>query len=182
MWLSTFRINERIVNGYRDGRVFLAGDAAHVHSPAGGQGMNTGMQDTVNLAWKLALVCRGLGNPEPLLGSYSAERHEVGRQVVGASGRVTMLALLKSELAQGIRNHVASLLFGLAPVQRAMTNAMSELSIGYPNSPLTIAEGRHHSGPAAGERAPVSAGGHPVGSGDRRGSQYSRSLMREARR
>jgi 2-polyprenyl-6-methoxyphenol hydroxylase-like FAD-dependent oxidoreductase len=167
VWLSTFRINERIVNGYRDGRVFLAGDAAHVHSPAGGQGMNTGMQDTVNLAWKLALVCRGLGNPEPLLGSYSAERHEVGRQVVGASGRLTMLALLKSELAQGIRNHVALLLFGLAPVQRAMTNAMSELSIGYPNSPLTIAEGRGHSGPAAGERVPVSAGGHPVGSGDR---------------
>ena len=71
VWLSPFRINERKVADYRAGRVFLAGDAAHIHSPAGGQGMNTGMQDAFNLAWKLALVCRGLANPEPLLSSYS---------------------------------------------------------------------------------------------------------------
>lgn len=70
IWLSSFRINERKVADYRAGRVFLAGDAAHVHSPAGGQGMNTGMQDACNLAWKLALVVHGIGS-ENLLDSYS---------------------------------------------------------------------------------------------------------------
>src|SRR6202012_498980 len=64
IWLAGFRINERKVADYRSGRVFLAGDAAHVHSPAGGQGMNTGMQDAINLAWKLALVCHGAGGAE----------------------------------------------------------------------------------------------------------------------
>lgn len=167
IWLSPFTINERKVTDYRAERVFLAGDAAHIHSPAGGQGMNTGMQDAINLAWKLALVCRGLANPEPLLTSYGVERSEVGRQVLVAAGRLTTIATLHGGLAQGVRNHLASLLFGLSPVRRAMTNTMSELSIGYPNGPLTKAEWHGHSGPAAGERAPVSAGVHPVGSGDR---------------
>ena len=67
IWLANFRINERKVSDYRQGRVLLAGDAAHIHSPAGGQGMNTGMQDAFNLAWKLALICRGQGQSEPLL-------------------------------------------------------------------------------------------------------------------
>ena len=67
VWLATFRINERKVRDYRQGRVLLAGDAAHIHSPAGGQGMNTGMQDAFNLAWKLALIQRGDGQAEPLL-------------------------------------------------------------------------------------------------------------------
>ena len=69
VWLSSFSINERKVSDYRSGRIFLAGDAAHVHSPAGGQGMNTGMQDACNLAWKLALVARGICAAEPLLSS-----------------------------------------------------------------------------------------------------------------
>src|SRR5262249_16469104 len=155
------------VKDYRDGCVFLAGDAAHVHSPAGGQGMNTGMQDAINLAWKLALVCRGFANPEPLLASYSGERSEIGREVIANAGRLTTLSTLQSGLAQSIRNHLASLLFGLSPVQRAMRQTMSELSIGYPHGPLTIADGKGHSGPAAGERAPVSASASPVGSGDR---------------
>jgi 2-polyprenyl-6-methoxyphenol hydroxylase-like FAD-dependent oxidoreductase len=81
IWLSSFRINERKVANYRAGRVFLAGDAAHVHSPAGGQGMNTGMQDACNLAWKLALVVRGIGS-ESLLDSYSAERSPIADQVL----------------------------------------------------------------------------------------------------
>jgi 2-polyprenyl-6-methoxyphenol hydroxylase-like FAD-dependent oxidoreductase len=167
VWLSGFTINERKVADYRAGRVFLTGDAAHVHSPAGGQGMNTGMQDAINLAWKLALVCRGVASPEPLLGSYSAERSEVGREVLANAGRLTTLALMRGAVAQSIRNHLARLLFGLSPVKRAVTNQMSELSIGYPSSPLTRAEGHGHSGPAAGERAPVSATGYRVGSGDR---------------
>jgi 2-polyprenyl-6-methoxyphenol hydroxylase-like FAD-dependent oxidoreductase len=167
VWLSGFTINERKVGDYRSERVFLAGDAAHIHSPAGGQGMNTGMQDAINLAWKLALVCHRLANPEPLLSSYSAERSEVGRQVLANASRLTTIAMLKSGVTQGIRNHLASLLFGFAPVRRAMTDAMSELSIDYPHSPLTIAGAHGHSGPAAGERAPFSAAGDRVGSGDR---------------
>jgi hypothetical protein len=74
VWLSNFSINERKVEDYRSGRVFVAGEAAHVHSPAGGQGMNTGMQDAFNLTWNLALVSSGLCRPEPLLSSYSIER------------------------------------------------------------------------------------------------------------
>ena len=65
VWLTGFAVNERKVTDYRAGRVFLAGDAAHIHSPAGGQGMNTGMQDAFNLAWKLALVEQGLARRKP---------------------------------------------------------------------------------------------------------------------
>ena len=114
-WLASFRINERKVADYRAGRVFLAGDAAHVHSPAGGQGMNTGMQDACNLAWKIALVHHGLAAPEPLLDSYSTERSAVGRQVLKDAGRLTTLAIMKGGIPQAIRNHVASLVFGLRP-------------------------------------------------------------------
>ena len=166
IWLAGFVINERKVADYRAGRVFLAGDAAHIHSPAGGQGMNTGIQDACNLAWKLALVSRELAGPEPLLDSYSIERSEVGRQVLANAGHLTALAMLKGGLLQELRNHVASLVFGLSPVRRAMTNTLAELSIGYPKSPLTQV-GRHsRSGPAAGERAPVLKTDHLVGSGD----------------
>jgi 2-polyprenyl-6-methoxyphenol hydroxylase-like FAD-dependent oxidoreductase len=165
IWLASFRINERKVADYRVGRVFLAGDAAHVHSPAGGQGMNTGMQDACNLAWKLALVCRGSAAPEPLLGSYSVERSAVGRQVLTDAGRLTSLAILRGGVLQEIRNHVASLVFGLAPVRATMANKLAELSIGYPVSPLT-SRGRHgHAGPAPGQRAPVTDASNPVGSG-----------------
>jgi 2-polyprenyl-6-methoxyphenol hydroxylase-like FAD-dependent oxidoreductase len=167
VWLAGFVINERKVADYRAGRVFLTGDAAHIHSPAGGQGMNTGMQDACNLAWKLALVCRGLAPVEPLLDSYSAERSEVGRKVLRDAGRLTAMATLKGGVLQALRNHAASLALGLAPVRRVMTKAMAELSIGYPDGPLTRAEGGHRGGPSAGERAPVAGVGRPVGSGDR---------------
>ena len=165
IWLAAFRINERKVADYRAGQVFLAGDAAHIHSPAGGQGMNTGIQDACNLAWKLALVHRGLASTEPLLGSYSIERSEVGRQVLENAGRMTMIATLKGGVAQTVRNHVASLIFGLAPVRTALTNTLAELSIGYPHSPLTRREGHRRSGPAPGARAPVQQGTNPVGAG-----------------
>ena len=74
IWMAAFGINERKVANYRSGRIFLAGDAAHVHSPAGGQGMNTGMQDAFNLAWKLALIVREIAASDALLDSYSAEK------------------------------------------------------------------------------------------------------------
>jgi 2-polyprenyl-6-methoxyphenol hydroxylase-like FAD-dependent oxidoreductase len=95
IWLSHFRINERKVKEYRHGRVFLAGDAVHIHSPAGGQGMNTGMQDAFNLAWKLALVWHGRASPA-LLDSYSPERSAIGDQVLRNAGRLTQVAILQS--------------------------------------------------------------------------------------
>src|SRR6476619_4988475 len=118
-----------MVADYRAGPVFLTGDAAHIHSPAGGQGMNTGMQDACNLAWKLALVCRGAAE-EPLLGGYGIERRAVGRQVLAATGRATNLAVLKSAALRSIRNRLVSLACGLAPVRRALANTLTELSIG----------------------------------------------------
>ena len=165
IWLASFRINERKVADYRVGRVFLAGDAAHIHSPAGGQGMNTGMQDACNLAWKLALVHRGLAVSEPLLNSYSTERSAVGRQVLADAGRLTTVAILRGGLMQSLRNHLASLVFGLSPVRNAMANKLAELSIGYSAEPL-VPSGRHgHGGPSPGHRAPVTSLDQPVGAG-----------------
>lgn len=160
IWLAAFGINERKVTDYRHGNVFLAGDAAHIHSPAGGQGMNTGMQDAFNLAWKLALVHHGLAASEPLLNSYSIERSAVGRQVLADAGRLTAIAILRNRAAQVIRNHVAAFAFGLpgSPVPGIMANKLSELSIGYPESPLTLRPriGHAPAGPMPGTRAPVS--------------------------
>jgi 2-polyprenyl-6-methoxyphenol hydroxylase-like FAD-dependent oxidoreductase len=165
IWLASFRINERKVADYRAGRVFLAGDAAHIHSPAGGQGMNTGMQDACNLAWKLALVHHGAAAAEPLLDSYSIERSAVGRQVLTDAGRLTTLAIMRSGVAQTIRNHVASLVFGLSAVRGIMANKLTEIAIGYPESPLTLPSRHTHGGPSPGDRAPISAAGVPVGAG-----------------
>ncbi len=163
VWLSSFRINERKVADYRAGRVFLAGDAAHVHSPAGGQGMNTGMQDACNLAWKLALVARGLAG-EKLLASYSPERSPIAEQVLKVTGRATTLATTKSEVAQFLRNHTASLILGLSPVRKAAAEVLSEISIGYPHSPLS--GGQKHHKPLPGSRAPIRPDEPPIGAGD----------------
>ena len=135
IWLAGFRINGRKVANYRSGRVFLSGDAAHVHSPAGGQGMNTGMQDAFNLSWKLALVIRGICG-EHLLDSYSPERSAVGDEVLKMAGRVTAIGTMKNIVAQTIRNAVGHVMLGLVPVQHAFADKMSEVTIGYPKSPL----------------------------------------------
>lgn len=138
VWLANFRINERKVSDYRRGRVMLAGDAAHIHSPAGGQGMNTGMQDAFNLAWKLALVQRGQGKTEALLDSYSVERSAIGDQVLRGAGLVTFMATLRNPLAQFARNHVAALMTSFGFVQDKLKNAICELSINYRHSPLSL--------------------------------------------
>lgn len=164
IWTSAFRINERQVSAYRAGRVFLAGDAAHVHSPAGGQGMNTGMQDAFNLAWKLALVCRGEATAPVLLDSYHPERHAVGAGVIQASGRLTKAALLQNAIARQVRDVVAHLALGLPPVRRAMEESMSEISVGYAGSPLNgPSEG---SAPEPGTRMGPVSGEMPYGAGD----------------
>ncbi len=151
IWLSAFRINERKVRDYRSGRVFVAGDAAHVHSPAGGQGMNTGMQDAFNLGWKLALVCRGTC-AEAILDSYSAERSAVGEKVLADADRLTRAAMLKNPVAQALRNTVARLVFGLAPVMRKMAENLTEMNISYPESPLNGPSSHGLQGPRPGER------------------------------
>jgi 2-polyprenyl-6-methoxyphenol hydroxylase-like FAD-dependent oxidoreductase len=165
VWMSGFAINERKVADYRAQRVFLAGDAAHVHSPAGGQGMNTGMHDAFNLAWKLSLASRGLCAAEPLLASYSPERSAVAKAVLEQTGRATGIAVMTGEAKQAIRNRVASLVFGLAPVRHAMANMLSEVSVGYPDSPLNQSCDFEPSGPAPGKRAPIRGDEPRVGEG-----------------
>jgi 2-polyprenyl-6-methoxyphenol hydroxylase-like FAD-dependent oxidoreductase len=163
IWISSFRINERKVKDYSAGRAFLAGDAAHVHSPAGGQGMNTGMQDAINLAWKLALVVHGTA-PASLLESYSAERSPVAEQVLKVTGRATTMSTLTGEVAQFFRNHTAALVLGLSPVRKLAAGLVSEISVGYGDSPLNA--GGHHGHPSPGERAPIRSDETPVGAGN----------------
>lgn len=158
IWLTNFRINERKVADYARGRVFLAGDAAHVHSPAGGQGMNTGMQDAFNLSWKLAMVVRGEARPS-LLDSYTPERSAVGEMVLRNATRMTDMATLAHPGAQAARNFVLRFMLGFHVVQERMAATMSEVEIAYAKSPLSI--GRH----AGGRLAPTQYGGPPPGSG-----------------
>jgi 2-polyprenyl-6-methoxyphenol hydroxylase-like FAD-dependent oxidoreductase len=162
IWLAGFRINGRKVGSYRYGRAFLLGDAAHVHSPAGGQGMNTGMQDAFNLAWKLAMAIHN-SCADTVLDSYSAERSAVGETVLKTAGRLTTIGTLRNHLAQEIRNIIGHIALGLAPVQQTLANNMTEVSIGYPGSPLNgpaLA-----GGPKPGARVAPVAGQPPVGSG-----------------
>lgn len=163
IWTTAFRINERQVDRYRVGRVFLAGDAAHVHSPAGGQGMNTGMQDAFNLAWKLAMVCRGISTAPALLDSYDIERRAVGAKVIESSGRLTKVALIQNPVARHVRDVVAHFLLGLAPARHALEESMTEISIGYPDSPLN---GPQLGADKAGMRMQPIAGEAPYGIGD----------------
>jgi 2-polyprenyl-6-methoxyphenol hydroxylase-like FAD-dependent oxidoreductase len=162
VWLSGFGINERKVGDFRVGRVFVAGDAAHIHSPAGGQGMNTGMHDAVNLAWKLALVEHGLAGAS-LLDSYSAERSVVAARILSDSGRLTRVAMARNHVVQDVRNFVAHHVLGFSPVQRALADRLSEITIGYPHSPLNAGSARGLAGPGPGERILAAS---PFGAGD----------------
>ncbi|MFF9351453.1 FAD-dependent monooxygenase [Streptomyces sp. NPDC014734] len=146
-WISRFHSDERQVSAYRTGRVFLAGDAAHVHSPAGGQGMNTGLQDAANLSWKLAAVLHGhTTDPEALLDSYHAERHPVGTQVLRSSGALVRLAMASTPLQRTIRALITSALSTLRPASAKAVGMVSGLSIAY-----TAPRGSH---PLTAKRAP----------------------------
>lgn len=134
-WLAGFRIHERKVSSYGRGRVFLAGDAAHIHSPAGGQGMNTGMQDAWNLAWKLALVHTGRARPV-LLDSYTPERGAVGEMVLQAAGRMTRMAILRNPFLRFLRNQVVGLMGHVSAFRQGVVRYLTELAVHYPNSPL----------------------------------------------
>lgn len=166
-WLANFRVHERKVSDYWRGRVFLAGDAAHIHSPAGGQGMNTGMQDAINLAWKLAMVREGAADPDLLL-SYSPERSAVGDTVLRNAARMTDMATLAHPAAQGVRNLALRFALGLAPIRDRMALQMSEIEIAYEASPLSRSLRKGGHGLVAGARLPPDLfAGVPPGSGGR---------------
>jgi 2-polyprenyl-6-methoxyphenol hydroxylase-like FAD-dependent oxidoreductase len=130
-WLSRFHCDERQVAEYRHGRVFLAGDAAHVHSPMGGQGMNTGIQDAANLAWKLDAVLAGAS--DGVLDTYQAERHPIGRRVLLQSGLMARGVTLHPRLARGLRNLVAPSLLRLAPIRDAIAGSFAGTALHYPH-------------------------------------------------
>jgi 2-polyprenyl-6-methoxyphenol hydroxylase-like FAD-dependent oxidoreductase len=135
-WLSIFRINERLAARYRAGRCFLAGDAAHIHSPAGGQGMNTGIQDAVNLGWKLAYVLKGAGDSDLLLDSYEAERRPIARAVIGAAAQKQHLSFGASKLTSRIRNMAVSIFGNIPAVHRKLQVELSETEFAYRDGPL----------------------------------------------
>lgn len=144
-WSSVFRISHRLAERYAQGRVLLAGDAAHIHPPTGGQGMNTGLQDAFNLGWKLAAAVHGLAGPG-LLASYHAERHPVGAEVVGR----TVAA------ARGGGVGVGSSVDPTTLMQRE-----AQLLVAYPDSPLVgedVVDGVLTDGPRPGSRAPDARG------------------------
>jgi 2-polyprenyl-6-methoxyphenol hydroxylase-like FAD-dependent oxidoreductase len=126
-WSSRFRVHHRLAEHFRAGRVFLAGDAAHVHSPAGGQGMNTGIQDALNLAGKLAAVLSG-GADESVLDEYEAERRPIAQGVVTFTDRMTRMANLDSAPLRGVRNAVLRALDWVPAVHHRMAMNLSELA------------------------------------------------------
>ncbi|MFE9773107.1 FAD-dependent monooxygenase [Streptomyces sp. NPDC005931] len=129
-WTSRFHSDERQAPAYRVGRVFLAGDAAHVHTPAGGQGMNTGMQDAANLGWKLAQVLGGHA-PDSLLDTYQAERHPVGRAVLRSSGGIVRLAMARRPWTLALRAAVATVVQHVAPVRRRAVGQVTGIGVRY---------------------------------------------------
>jgi 2-polyprenyl-6-methoxyphenol hydroxylase-like FAD-dependent oxidoreductase len=144
-WTRRYRSESRQVPRYRAGRVLLAGDAAHAHSPAGAQGMNTGLQDAVNLGWKLAAAVHGRG-PAGLLDSYHDERHPVGAQVLALTGRQFRLNTVRTPAGRARRWAVHRLVVPLPPVQARLARDYSGLSIGY---------GRPGEHPLTGARLPA---------------------------
>ncbi|MDR8919805.1 6-methylpretetramide 4-monooxygenase [Burkholderia multivorans] len=151
-WSSYFRLHSRMVERLRHGRVFFAGDAAHIHSPAGAQGMNTGVQEAFNLGWKLARVLAG-GAPDRLLDTYHTERHPIERDVLRQTSLVTQIVEADHGAMKLLRDHLVPLLVSLGPLRDAVRRSVSELGVQYRKSPLTL-ERVLDGGPRAGERAP----------------------------
>jgi len=138
LWASAFHIHRKQADHYRSGPVFLAGDAAHVHSPVGGQGMNTGIQDAFNLGWKLALATRGEA-ATGLLDTYETERFPIARSVLRGTDLGTRLILSSNQAARTFREWLLPVAAALPPARRQLLATISELNVGYPKSPLSIA-------------------------------------------
>lgn len=150
-WTSVFRIHRRLADEYRRGRVLLAGDAAHIHSPVGGQGMNTGIGDAENLSWKLAHLVRGRAG-EALLDTYQAERRPPAANVLRNTTANTRLLVGAGPMTRFLRDRVVIPLLNLPSVQRRGTESASQLWVSYRRGPLG---GRRFGGrPRPGDRVP----------------------------
>jgi 4,5-epoxidase len=134
-WTSTFSFHRRLADTYRIDRVLLAGDAAHIHSPFGGQGMNTGMGDAENLAWKLVLVSDGRAEPS-LLDTYEAERRPIAADVLASTSGTTQVITGDRPLFRFLRDRVVVPLMNLPLVQRLIRDHASQLKISYRKGPL----------------------------------------------
>jgi 2-polyprenyl-6-methoxyphenol hydroxylase-like FAD-dependent oxidoreductase len=156
-WTALFRIHSRVAERFRAGDVFLVGDAAHIHSPAGGQGMNLAIGDAFNLGWKLALVARGHAHAE-LLDSYETERRPVALTVLRGTDRGFALEVAANPVLVWLRSHVAGRLIGpltrLPAARDAIFRLFSQTWISYADSPAVSSAFRARGGPRAGDRAP----------------------------
>lgn len=153
-WFSTYHVHHRVAEHFRKGRAFLLGDAAHIHSPAGGQGMNTGIGDAINLAWKLAAVLAGRA-PNKLLDSYEAERIGFARRLVATTDRVFSFATAEGRIADILRTRVAPVLFprviAFEAVREFIFRTVSQITLNYRCSPLSVGSAGHVHG---GDRLP----------------------------
>ncbi|MCA9862228.1 MAG: FAD-dependent monooxygenase [Thermomicrobiales bacterium] len=159
IWASAFRISRRQAARYRKGPVFLAGDAAHVHSPVGGQGMNTGIQDACNLGWKLALAVRGQAAPG-LLDTYHAERAPIAHDLLRNTDLATRAVLSQNDLMREVRRHLIPLLAKQPRVRQRLLPLLGQLNINYRGSFLAVdarSVRRQRSGLLAGDRVPDQA-------------------------
>ncbi|MEM1243552.1 MAG: FAD-dependent monooxygenase [Pseudomonadota bacterium] len=135
VWTSGFWVHQRLIDNYRHGNIFFAGDAAHIHSPAGGQGMNTGLQDVYNLAWKLALVIQGKVKSQ-MLDSYNAERRPVAQKVVKGATAMTHMITLQNTWLQKLRNTVIKSLSHIKKFNTKLALTVTELDIHYRDSEI----------------------------------------------
>jgi len=157
-WFSTYKIHHRAAERFQNGRCFVLGDAAHVHSPMGGQGMNTGLQDAYNLAWKLALVVQGRANPK-LLESYGVERKQVAERLLATTDSAFQVIVKDHWLATLFRTrifgNVVSLMSRIGRTRRIAFATLSQTGISYPRSPLSRdLAGVPKNAPRAGDRFP----------------------------
>lgn len=140
-WFSTYRVHHRVADRYRKGSAFLLGDAAHVHSPAGGQGMNTGIGDAINLAWKIVTVLKGHASAQ-LLDSYQIERQAFARRLVDTTDRVFSVATADGPLADFVRTRLAPLIAPVAyridAVREIAFRVVSQTMVNYRESPLSL--------------------------------------------
>ncbi len=139
-WFSTYRVHHRVTDHFRKGRAFLLGDAAHIHSPAGGQGMNTGIGDAINLAWKLAAVLAGRAG-DALLDSYEAERIVFARRLVASTDRAFSVATADGPVADILRTRIfpaiAPRLTAFEQVREFMFRTVSQITLNYRGGPLS---------------------------------------------
>lgn len=173
-WTSVFSPKHFMASALRRGRVFLAGDAAHIHSPVGGQGLNTGLQDTYNLVWKLAAVHRGRARAA-LLDTYQVERHAVGERMIHGVRRATRALTLRAPLAQAVRNRVAGVALGLPRVRDQLGAPVGMLTLRY-DPGLAVAAQVAPGSPRTGERAAQQAS-TPALSASLRGTQHTLLLF-----